>query len=189
MNVLLCVCSVLLLASQAGALGVSIPELLGSYDESNGFARKVTIEVNVDPERVLSANLLLRGSVVTGALECFGSEGPELYPVDLSAWVHDPVQNAYWYVEEITPESGKPYSEYDFDINAEFTGYRNPSWGFLESGSFDIDFSAAGPMYIGICSMKEAPATIIREAVLTLRMAGEIAPIESKSWGSIKALY
>jgi hypothetical protein len=177
------------MAAAASAREVPLPALVGHYDQDSGFERSVTIELDVAPSRVESMALYLKGTTTTGQLICFGSDAMSMWPADLSAYIHDFIENAYWYVEQFTPEEGEPLQSYDFEMTVIFRGLFGPSWDFIEAGSFKLDFSASGPPYIGICSADQAPATAIDDAVLIVNLVAHQLPIEGKSWGGVKTLF
>jgi hypothetical protein len=180
---------VILAATTAASIEISLPALVGHYGPESGFERSATIEVDVVPSTVESMALHLKGRTTTGQLSCFGSDTPSMWPADLSAYIHDPIEDAYWYVEEFAPQEGDPLQTYDFDMTVVFRGLFGPGWDFLGAGPFKLDFSAHGPPFVGICSSDVAPVSAIDDAVLIVNVVAHRLPLESKSWAGVKALY
>lgn len=176
-------------ANMASATEIPLPGLVGEYNGESGFARVVTVELDVAPTAVESLSLYLKGRTTTGQLTCFGSEDPSTYPAELLAFIYDAVSGAFWYVDLLYPELGEPLQAYEFEMTTSFRSFRDSNWVFLAAGSFKLEFSAAGPPYIGICSAQQSPVSTIDDAVLIVNLAAHQVQVESKSWGGIKALY
>lgn len=176
------------LTSQAEVVEVPLPGLLGVYT-TGGTYRAAYFQLERAPTAVHSVEIRFSGESTVRYWYC-DLEGPFPIPVKFYAEINDPITPGWWFGGGTTPkESGEFQIESLFHADQR-PNHATPTWDFLvEYGSCVVRLRGTGNPGSDLCQ----PYTTYSDADVTtavLLIDGEFpVPVDSKSWGAIKALY
>lgn len=174
--------------ARAEMIEVPLAGVVGGYvcDPARGFQpgeiRTVSFDLGGAVVQVNGAWIRWSGSLVAGWGDCDGGSFrwvgrivAYLDQVELTAWRAEiGVQGAPW--------------EINFDETLAFASAGQPAWDFLGDGSGDLIVAIDAAQYF--CGeMLVPPTATLDTATLILDVVVAPVPVESTTWGRVKALY
>jgi hypothetical protein len=176
----------------AEVLAIPLPELVGEYQAwMPSAARTVTLTLPGIPSAIRGAALRVRGSAETGVIVCGGPFGPVESPwvTYFHAGMYDDLPNRAWSIEN-SPANPAGAFEWTRDFRGwSVFGAPLPTWGFLLDGSAELEFVAAdNNVLLGCSGVMPPPKAWVEEAVFLLD-ADFAVPVQSATWGRVKAAY
>lgn len=176
----------MLIGANAGATIVEIPlpDLLGTYPLNEQEAeRTASFVLPTTPTAINGVWFRLAGTQQVGEIMC-ESGGPYPWPMDFLAALSDPTLPGQWLSFSPMPEVTGP-----FEWTAAFISYsQGMTWDFLLDGEDDITLWGLPMALVGLCWGIVSPTAEVTEAVLIIDAEFPV-PVESSTWGRVKALF
>jgi hypothetical protein len=171
-------------AALAEIIEIPLPGLHGLYPDE-GAERGALLEIVPPPVSIDAVWFRLSCTATVGAVECDGGGGGP-WPLEFGATMTDETTGGWWSAWELMPEEPGPFS-----WTARFRPSQStpPTWAFLLDGQAEVQLFGAPMILVGLCwPVNSPPEGVVEEAFLIL--SGTFAiPIESGTWGRVKALY
>jgi hypothetical protein len=164
-----------------------LPDLIGHYSGAAPETRTALFDLGVAPRIVRGAKIGLVGGATVGVLVCpdpITLEPREFpWPFELDATIKDAAPGDFWIAGGWTANEAGPFAILD-DFRPLGGG-----WTFLDDGKGQVDLRVVPTGYIAECIPTVVPALlIVTEAYLVLDAEFPV-PVETTTWGQIKALY
>jgi hypothetical protein len=169
------------MGARAELLEVALPALLGLYPVSPGeFARTATIVLPKLPQVIHGCSLRIAATGTIGVANCGGVGQLDSWPMEYVA----EMQGNEWIAFH------EPYfSAGSFESTATFESFAGGStWDLLLDGQADVTMNGAPWSALGSCDPIVRPTGKILEAYFVIDAEFGL-PVESTTWGKIKALY
>jgi hypothetical protein len=175
-------------ASRSEIRYVPLPELTGEYPGATPTTRTASFDLGVAPTLVRGAKISLVGGATVGVLTCPDeiTLEPREFPwvFELDATMNDAATGGFWISSGTTSSEGGP-----FETLRAFYRIFGAGWTFLNDGTGQVDLRVVPTGYIAECIPTVVPVVaIVTEAYLVLDAEFPV-PVETTTWGQIKALY
>jgi hypothetical protein len=185
--------SLMLLYCSAQAEIVEIPlvNLHGTYHvyfnqpEGDATTRISSFQLDELPTEVRGAWIRISGITIVGEKDCLPElgEGPFPYPFVFNFLMKDSITGGSWSAGGITSyESGA------YEITVKLTPFFGASWEFLKENGRGEVLAEGGWGFVLMRWGVIGPSASIENAVLILD-ADFPVPVETNTWGAIKAIY
>ena len=169
---------------------IPLPGLHGFYPGDSPVTREALFSLDRPIEYVHGAWLKLAGGATVGAFECWDDYigGPccrTAVVIAFTATMRDSTTGGFWIAGgNSMPEPGP------FDSKQGFFPILHPTWDFLLDGEGIITLVGypTEPALDECYMITPYPDAIVDEVILILDVDFRV-PVESSTWGSIKALY
>jgi len=163
---------------------IPLAEVCGPYPFGAASERTASFELDRPPIIVHGAWIRLSGFAHVGSFTCEDS-GPYPFLLHFVASMTDSATGGEWGTSVVTPEETGP-----FELTAGFepTPPVGTTWEFVADGSAELMLWGGPLLLVTVCWPITYPDAVVDQA--TLLLDAEFAtPVESNTWGRIKALF
>jgi hypothetical protein len=176
--------SIFVASASATVVEIPLSGLLGPYPVSESVdSRTVTFQLPGPPSVIHGISFRISGVQTLGWITCEWG-GPYEWPMQFFPEMYE-APSDYWMAGVYPPLASGPFTS-----TAPFTAaFPGSTWAFLLDGTGEIILHGSPAGLVGLCFMNPVPPVgEITEAVLIVD-AEFPNPVETSTWGKIKALY